>query len=87
MVRKKTDVDESFSIKDKACSVCKAEFREEALDEHGRCFRCAESGLMPGAITEQEYVQRTAQRREDLIDLISEVVETKINEWRGEKKD
>jgi membrane protease subunit (stomatin/prohibitin family) len=47
---------------------------EHSLDEHGRCPVCNASGLMPGLQPEQEYIQSEQMKRDNLKELIREVL-------------
>ena len=62
------------NLNEKACSVCKAEFRAEHLDKDGRCSVCVEVGLMPGVKSEQDYVQEHKVRREEIKVIVREVL-------------
>ncbi len=70
---------------EKECSVCKANFFATDLDSLGRCHKCVSDGVMPGTKEEQDFVINAKQQRENIKDMIREVLEEMKNEVKEQK--
>ena len=75
-----------FKFEEAPCSCCEAHFLKSALDEEGRCKICAERGLKPGLVEEQEYIKSPEQQREELKILVKELLKEIQEEKEAEKK-
>lgn len=68
------------------CVVCENWFLTTAVDGQGRCKHCAEHDCEPGTAKEQESIKSDKKRRQDLKDLVRELMLELQEEKRIEKE-
>lgn len=72
-------------LNDKQCSVCKNDFRIDALDEQDRCPVCAGLDLTPGFKEKVDYIQGREKSEKEFEEKVRKIVLSVLEEQNKPK--